>query len=132
MRQGNEDPRDRAVTMGLDAGSIEKGWLVYDSLERPLGNVTDVEGGVLHVYPDVYDRETNTAERLREDLRAAGVDVSKLDDSALRQMIDKASASEKFVVRVSDIRRGRALTAGRTQPLVESAAEGKGKARGRG
>jgi CBS domain-containing protein len=49
MRQGNEDPRDRAATMGLDAGSIEKGWLVYDSLERPLGNVTDVEGGVLHM-----------------------------------------------------------------------------------
>jgi CBS domain-containing protein len=49
MRQGNEDPRDRAATMGLDAGSIEKGWLVYDSLERPLGNVTDVEGGAVQI-----------------------------------------------------------------------------------
>jgi lipoprotein-anchoring transpeptidase ErfK/SrfK len=90
-----------------------------------------VEGGVLHVYPDVYDRKTNTVERLREDLRAAGVDVSKLDEAALRQMIERVSASEKFVVRVSDIRRGRALTAGRTEPLVELAAEGREKGRGK-
>ena len=82
-----------------------------------------VEGGVLHVYPDVYDRKTNTVERLREDLRAAGVDVSKLDEAALRQMIEKAGMSEKFVVRVSDIRRGHALAAGRTEPLVRSATE---------
>ncbi len=91
-----------------------------------------VEGGVLHVYPDVYDRKTNTVEQLREDLRAAGVDVSKLDEAALKEMIEKASASEKFVVRVSDIRHGRALTAGRTEPLVESAAKGQKKGRGKG
>jgi L,D-transpeptidase catalytic domain len=88
-----------------------------------------VEGGVLHVYPDVYDRKTNTVERLREDLRAAGIDVSKLDEATLGQMIEKASASEKFVVRVSDIRRGRALTAGSTEPLVESNAKGRKKGR---
>ncbi len=91
-----------------------------------------VEGGVLHVYPDVYDRKTNTVERLREDLRAAGVDVSKLDDETLKEMIGKASASEKFVVRVSDIRRGRALTSGRTEPLVERARKGRKKGRAEG
>jgi lipoprotein-anchoring transpeptidase ErfK/SrfK len=89
-----------------------------------------VEGGVLHVYPDVYDRKTNTAERLREDLRSAGVDVSKLDEETLKEMIEKASASEKFVIRVSDIRRGRALTAGRTEPLVERTAGGQKKGKG--
>ena len=80
----------------------------------------------------MYDHKTNTVERLREDLRAAGLDVSKLDEATLKEMIEKASASEKFVVRVSDIRRGRALTAGRAEPLVESARKGRKKGRGKG
>jgi hypothetical protein len=79
-----------------------------------------VEGGTLYVYPDVYDREGDRVGRLREDLRAAGVDASKLDDETLKGLVGKASASEKFVVRVSDIRRGRALSAGRAEPLAEA------------
>jgi hypothetical protein len=79
-----------------------------------------VEGGVLYVYPDVYDRKTNTVERLRDDLLAAGVDGSKLDETTLKQMIERASISEKFIIRISDIRRGRALTAGRTEKFVNN------------
>ncbi|HEX6185343.1 MAG TPA: L,D-transpeptidase [Pyrinomonadaceae bacterium] len=86
-----------------------------------------VEGGVLHVYPDVYDRKAEKVESLREELRGAGIDASKLDDATLREMLGKAGASKKFVVRVSDIRRGRALTAGRTEPLVERDASGRKK-----
>src|SRR5215213_2943227 len=37
-----------------------------------------VEGGVLYIYPDVYDRRTNTVARLREELRTSGVDASSL------------------------------------------------------
>jgi hypothetical protein len=91
-----------------------------------------VEGGVLYIYPDVYERKTNTAERLREDLRSAGVDVSKLDDSTLRQVIERASASEKFVVKISEVKRGRALAAGRTEALVKSAAGDERKSTGKG
>jgi hypothetical protein len=43
----------------------------------------------------------------------------------------KVTAAD-FVVRVSDIRRGRALTAGRTEPLVDSAAKGRKKGRAEG
>ncbi|HEX5706893.1 MAG TPA: L,D-transpeptidase, partial [Pyrinomonadaceae bacterium] len=40
-----------------------------------------VEGGVLHLYPDVYsDRRNATVERLRAELRASGVAESALDD----------------------------------------------------
>jgi hypothetical protein len=84
-----------------------------------------IEGGVLNVYPDVYEREKDRVERLREDLRAAGVDASKLDDATLEGMVERASASEKFVVRLADVRRGRALAAGRTEPLTGSDTKGK-------
>jgi hypothetical protein len=89
-----------------------------------------VEGGVLRVYPDVYARAGDRVGSLREDLRAAGIDVSKLDEATLKEMIGKASASEKFVVRISDIKRGRALSAGRAEPLVESGSEGLKKGNG--
>ena len=86
-----------------------------------------VEGGVLNVYPDVYGRVSERVERLREDLRAAGVSGARLDAATLEGMIERASASEKFVARVSDIKRGRALSAGRTEPLVERAREARKK-----
>ena len=49
MTESFEAQRDRAFTAGADPAAIEKGWSVYDSLGRPLGNVTDVEGGQLRI-----------------------------------------------------------------------------------
>ncbi|HJZ66703.1 MAG TPA: L,D-transpeptidase, partial [Blastocatellia bacterium] len=77
-----------------------------------------VEGGVLHIYPDVYGRDTNTVENLREVLRSVGVDASKLDDQTLKQMLDRSNANEEFVVSVADIKSGNVLMAGRNQPLT--------------
>jgi len=77
-----------------------------------------VEGGVLHIYPDVYGRDTNTVENLRDELRSAGVDVSKLDDQILKQMLDRANANEEFVVSVAEIKSGNVLVAGTNQPLT--------------
>jgi len=90
-------------------------------------DTTVVEGGVLHIYPDVYDREANTVERLRSALQAAGVDASKLGDDVLKQMFDRASRSEQFVVSVADIKSGHALDRGQTQPLTPTQQNQKGK-----
>ena len=38
-----------------------------------------------------------------------------LDDATLKEMVERASASEKFVVRVSDIRPRRALSRARSR-----------------
>src|SRR5215213_1219539 len=46
-----------------------------------------VEGGVLYIYPDVYDRRTNTVARLRDELRTSGVDAASLDDAELAKML---------------------------------------------
>ena len=77
-----------------------------------------VEGAVLHVYPDVYERKTNTPEILRAELQAAGVDVARLDDQTLKQIFDRVSMNEEFKANVSDIKSGNALVAGITQPLT--------------
>jgi hypothetical protein len=82
-----------------------------------------VEGGVLYIYPDVYDRRTNTVARLREELRASSVDVSGLDDAELEKMLSSVTRRTKFVVPVSSIQQGRALADGHTEPLLGSPAK---------
>ncbi|MET0645573.1 MAG: L,D-transpeptidase [Pyrinomonadaceae bacterium] len=77
-----------------------------------------VEGGVLYIYPDVYDRRTNTAARLREELRASGVDASSLDNAELEKMLASVTRRTKFVVPVASIQQGRALADGHTEPLL--------------
>jgi L,D-transpeptidase catalytic domain len=77
-----------------------------------------VEGGTLYIYPDVYDRGTNTPERLRGELRAYGVETSALDDDMLRRMLAGVTRRTKFVVAISSVGEGRALADGRTEPLL--------------
>ncbi len=47
MTQDLTGQRERSESS--DVGAIEKGWSVFDALERPVGNVTDVEDGRLRV-----------------------------------------------------------------------------------
>jgi hypothetical protein len=77
-----------------------------------------VEGGVLHIYPDVYDRRTSTVTRLRMELQSNGVDASALDDGTLKRMLSSVTRRTQFVVDVRSVAEGRALTDGRTLPLL--------------
>jgi lipoprotein-anchoring transpeptidase ErfK/SrfK len=77
-----------------------------------------VEGGVLHIYPDVYDRGTNTIANVRAELQSVGVDASQLDDQTLKGMLARANPKEEFMVSVADIKAGRTLVAGTNQPLT--------------
>src|SRR5215204_5453147 len=95
------------------------------ALEEPLEfdinyDTLVVEGGVLYIYPDVYDRRTNTVARLRDELRASGADVSGLDDAELEKMLASVTRRTKFVVPVSSVEQGRALADGRAEPLLGS------------
>ena len=80
-----------------------------------------VEEGVLHVYPDVYGRGTNTTKLLRAELEAAGVDGSVLNDRLLRRILAKVTRRGQFVVAVSSIAEGRALEDGKVLPLIPRA-----------
>ena len=80
-----------------------------------------VEGGVLFLYPDVYNKGTNTVENLRAELKDAGV-ADSMDDRTLRQMLDRVNMNEEFAVSVVEIKAGRALEAGKNQPLTAASA----------
>jgi hypothetical protein len=77
-----------------------------------------VEGGYLHLYPDVYERGTNTVEALRAELESSGVDASAVDDATLKRMLARVNAKQKYVVSVESLAAGRALADGRVLPLV--------------
>jgi lipoprotein-anchoring transpeptidase ErfK/SrfK len=86
-----------------------------------------VEAGVLHIYPDVYDRGTNTVENLRAELQSVGADTSKLDDQTLKQMFERVNQNEEFAVSVAEIKAGNALVAGTNQPLTSQSLVAKKK-----
>jgi lipoprotein-anchoring transpeptidase ErfK/SrfK len=79
-----------------------------------------VEGGVLHLYPDVYDKKTLTVENVRAELRDAGVDDVKLDDKTLQQMIDRVSMNEEVTISLADLKAGRGVDAVKNQPLTSA------------
>ena len=80
-----------------------------------------VEEGVLHVYPDVYDRGTNRPARVRAELLAANVDGSSLSEKTLKQILSKVTRRTQFVVEVRSIAEGRAMEDGRVLPLIPKA-----------
>jgi lipoprotein-anchoring transpeptidase ErfK/SrfK len=84
-----------------------------------------IEGGVLHIYPDVYSRGTNRTAILRAELESAGLDASKLSDRALKQILGKVTRRTQFVVDVSSIDQDRALEDGKVVPLIPRKAAGR-------
>jgi hypothetical protein len=95
------------------------------ALEEPLQfdinyDTLVVEGGTLYIYPDVYDRGTNTAARLRGELRAYGVSDSALDNDTLKKMLAGVTRRTKFVVNLRSISEGNALADGHAEPLLGS------------
>ncbi|MEK6334998.1 MAG: L,D-transpeptidase [Acidobacteriota bacterium] len=77
-----------------------------------------IEEGVLHVYPDVYDRGTNRTAKLRAKLLAANVGESSLSESTLKQILAKGTRRTQFVVETRSIAEGRAVEDGRLLPLI--------------
>ncbi len=84
-----------------------------------------IEGGVLHLYPDIYNRGTNKIGALRAELTGSGVDAVKVDDQMIKEMFGRVSMKEEFRVSIADIEAGRALTAGLQLPLTDYSVERK-------
>jgi murein L,D-transpeptidase YcbB/YkuD len=96
---------------------------LYAKLDEPLPvdikyDTLVVEGGVLHIYPDVYDRGLNRPVRLRAELVSSGVDVSNLDDKTIKKMLSQVTRRTQFVVDTHSIEQGRALEDGQLLPLI--------------
>jgi len=105
---------------------------LYAKLDEPLPveinyDTLVVEGGVLHIYPDVYDHGLNRPSRVRAELESSGVDVSKLDDKTIKKMLSRVTRRTQFIVETSSIEQGRALEDGQLLPLIpKKKAEGSG------
>src|ERR1044072_7726047 len=115
----------RPVTSKQIARAKASSRTLVAALEEPLEfdinyDTLVVEGGTLYIYPDVYDRGTNTVSRLRGELRAYNVSDSALDDDTLRKMLAGVTRRTKFVVNLRSIGEGRALADGRTEALPGS------------
>ncbi|MEJ7618178.1 MAG: L,D-transpeptidase family protein [Pyrinomonadaceae bacterium] len=119
--------RSAPITSGQIARAKRGTKSVTAQLDPPLPvfihyDTVVVEGGVLSIYPDVYERDTNTIENLHAELEENGVDASRLSNATLKAMIARARAEQKFVVSLKSIERGRALTDGRSLPVIGSSA----------
>jgi lipoprotein-anchoring transpeptidase ErfK/SrfK len=77
-----------------------------------------IEGGVLHLYPDVYKRGAFALDSLRAELQSAGIEVANLTDANLQGMLDRVDSNQQFVLSVADIRRGH-WNAGKKVPVSE-------------
>jgi hypothetical protein len=77
-----------------------------------------IENNQLQLYPDVYGRDTNTAGKLRDFLQSSNVDAARVTDETLNRLWAQVSSNERFVVSLDDLRAGRAVEAGRKEPLT--------------
>ena len=77
-----------------------------------------VEGGKLHIYPDVYNRKLNTVENVRKELKESGIDHGQLSEKEISRMIALANGRLKFVVDTSAIEEDLAITKGRAVKVV--------------
>ncbi len=78
-----------------------------------------IEGGVLYLYHDFYDRQTNIPLRVRDELKSSGVDMSRVDDQLIEALLARVKRRDQmFVVSVESIEAGRALEAGRIMPVL--------------
>lgn len=77
-----------------------------------------VEAGNLHVYPDVYERNTNTIANLRAEIESNGVDSKHISDKELEGIMARAVAKKQFVVSLENVRAGRETSGGRVLPVV--------------
>jgi lipoprotein-anchoring transpeptidase ErfK/SrfK len=76
-----------------------------------------IEGNLLRLYPDVYERGAFALDSLRAELQTAKVNVVKIADEQLQQLLNRVANGAQFVISVADIKRGR-WQAGGTLPIT--------------
>jgi lipoprotein-anchoring transpeptidase ErfK/SrfK len=84
-----------------------------------------VEGGALHLYPDVYDYGTSTVARLRTELTTSGADVSDLDNQMLGELLARVKPHTEYVVSLDSLAAGRGLADGELRPIIGAASKRK-------
>ena len=77
-----------------------------------------VEGGRLHIFPDVYNHKRNTVANVRKELETSGIDDGAVTDAEINRMIRLATGKRKYVVDTSAIEAGFATSKGKVLSVV--------------
>jgi lipoprotein-anchoring transpeptidase ErfK/SrfK len=77
-----------------------------------------VEDGVLHIYPDVYERSMNRPWHLRRELETSRVNVSNLDDNAMKRLMARVTRRTQLLVETSSIEQRGVAENSRSVPLI--------------
>ncbi len=89
-----------------------------------------IEGGKLHIYPDVYGYKKNTVENLRKELKSNSIDDSNISDIDINKAFARAKNKRMYVVSVEQIKEGELLS-GKAQPVLKLKSKSKRKTRKR-
>jgi hypothetical protein len=81
-----------------------------------------VEGGRLHVYPDVYELKKNTLGSVREELRSSGINDSLVTDSEIKRILNLVKGKTKYVAAAADLEAGKATSRGRYVAVLSDTA----------
>jgi hypothetical protein len=81
-------------------------------------DTTVIEDGILHLFPDVYNRVNNPLDNLLAELQTSSAGDVIPDESMLSQILNRVSLSKAFKVSVADIRMGHAVATGTNYPLI--------------
>jgi hypothetical protein len=76
-----------------------------------------VEGGRLHIYPDVYGYRKNTVENLKRELESNGIETAKISDAGLKKLLAGATGRNQSTIKISELRAGR-FTSAAVVPVV--------------
>ena len=82
-----------------------------------------VEAGKLQIFPDVYEKEMNTVDNLKQELESYGIDASKLPREKLEEMLAKVDKDKKFVIPLNSLKSGK-FEDGKTEPLIPEDVKG--------
>lgn len=109
-------------TSGIDKGRTDKKQRIL-TLDEALNvdinyDTMVVERGILHVYPDVYDYKTNTLEKFRAQLQSYNIGDDEISDATLQKILARVKGKTQFAVSLADIKAGKALTRGKSLPVV--------------
>jgi len=77
-----------------------------------------IEEGVLYIYPDVYERNTNTVTRLRQELESTDVNPDAVDLPSYEKLLTRPTKTTAFATPIASVEQNRALTDGKLKPLV--------------
>lgn len=115
--------RELPVTAKQIAGAKTSKKQFAVELDRPVPIRLDydtqiVEDGALQLYPDVYEKGTNTPERLRHELETNGIDPQVVDDASIAKLLTRPTKISAFVTPISSVKENLALTAGKPKPIV--------------